>query len=857
VNHPAEVSSRRPPAAPLAAGVVAVLLLLTAVLPGTAAASDTAASSDTAAASDTAVTAGLVLRLDEVTPRVVTEDGPNTMTVLGTLRNTGDRPVDGPEIRLQRGEALRTDGEVRDALAGAGRTDAVAPDFTPLTDVLAPGAELPIRLTVPLREAPGPAFARPGVYELLVNVNGTPRDGLRARLAATRLLLPVLSLPAGADPRTAPAVPGPPGDAVDVTVLYPLTHPPRRLPTVPGEPALLADDDLARALAPDGRLGGLLAAYAERAQPGSAVRAATCLAVDPDLVATAAAMREGYQVRTANGAAAPGSGAQVAATWLAGLAAAAGGGCVVALPFADADLVALSRNSLGDLGRLAVSGGPALVADVLDTPVLPATWPADGVLDEPALDEVAAAGARAVVLRADAVDGPASPSGVVELAGAEPVRAEPVRAVLADPLLIRAATPGTAGGVAARASPAGVGVVTAAGGALATQDALATLAFRARPTPRAAAGSPAGPTAPGPVVLAPPHRWTTDAAAARALLDGLGLLIDAGELRPRALTDVVTGGPVLAGARRLDDPLQVGARDVAARDVPQPVVETVRELRADVLDLRSAAVAETGVGASVDAVFGPLLQATLRPVSAAWHGRPDLATAAAAGAASRVAQLRESVRVLRPPTPYSLGTRDAPLLLTVVNGLPVTVEVRLGISSTTGLRVAPIPAQRIPPLGRRQVQVDAQVVRSGQFVVEATVRSPAGRSLGPPSRLQVRSTAYGTITVWLTGVAGVLLVVLAARRVVRRLRSEPSRYDRVGPATTGPPRDPAARPPDAVPAERPPRPDTGPPTAGPPSSGRPAPRPPSPGPPRPGPPRPRPPEPPAPEPPTRPVPARR
>jgi hypothetical protein len=210
-------------------------------------------------------------------------------------------------------------------------------------------------------------------------------------------------------------------------------------------------------------------------------------------------------------------------------------------------------------------------------------------------------------------------------------------------------------------------------------------------------------------------------------------------------------------------------------------VETVREVRADVLDLRSAAVPETGVGAPVDATFAPLLQAALRPASAAWHGRPDRAADAAADAADRIGQLRKSVRVLAPPTPYSLGTQDAPLLLTVANGLPVTMEVRLSISSTTGLRVAPIPAQRIPPLGRRQVQVDAQVIRSGQFVVEAMVRSPAGRALGPPSRLQVRSTAYGTITVWLTGCAGVLLVVLAARRVVRRIRGEPSRRDRVAP----------------------------------------------------------------------------
>ena len=254
------------------------------------------------------------------------------------------------------------------------------------------------------------------------------------------------------------------------------------------------------------------------------------------------------------------------------------------------------------------------------------------------------------------------------------------------------------------------------------------------------------------------------------------------ETPARGLGDVVAAGPTTSGpARRPADPLQAGRRDT-----PPTVLESVREMRADVLDLRSAAVPETGVGATVDATFEPLLQAVLRPASATWHGRPDLAASAATAAETRIGELRDSVRVLTPPSPYSLGTSDAPLLLGIANGLPVTMEVRLSISSTTGLRVAPIPPQRIPPLGRRQVQVSAEVVRSGQFSVEATVHSPAGRALGPPSRLQVRSTAYGTITVWLTGSAAVLLVVLAAHRVVRRVRGESSPRDRTGPSV-GPP----------------------------------------------------------------------
>ena len=150
-------------------------------------------------------------------------------------------------------------------------------------------------------------------------------------------------------------------------------------------------------------------------------------------------------------------------------------------------------------------------------------------------------------------------------------------------------------------------------------------------------------------------------------------------------------------------------------------------MRADVLDLRSAAVPDTGVGATVDATFDPLLQAAVRPTSATWHGRRT-SPARRRRRRRRIGELRDSIRVLAPPSPYSLGTSDAPLLLTVANGLPVTMEVRVSISSTTGLRTAPIPPQRIPPLGRRQVQVSAEVVRSGQFSVEATVHSPAGRA---------------------------------------------------------------------------------------------------------------------------------
>ena len=205
----------------------------------------------------------------------------------------------------------------------------------------------------------------------------------------------------------------------------------------------------------------------------------------------------------------------------------------------------------------------------------------------------------------------------------------------------------------------------------------------------------------------------------------------------------------------------------------------------------------------------------MRGASAANRGSPPAAQDAAAAVLARVDAIRNSIRVLEPPNPYALGSSDAPLPVTVANALPVTVRVQVQLKSTSGLRVAPIDVQQIPPLGRRQVSVNAQVTRAGQFTVDAVVSTPDGGVLGPPSHLKVRSTAYGTITAWLTAIAGGLLVLLAARRIWRRVREAEQPAARVAPGappTVEQPADPTVRlpipshgsgPPDRAPPQRP------------------------------------------------------
>jgi len=743
----------------------------------------------------------LDLRITDMTPRVVTANSPPALTVAGELTNTGDEPVTEVAIRTQRGDRLRTEGDLRTALGGTAATDTVTPAFTPLADILAPGQRLPIRLTVPLRgpEASTLALQRTGIYQILISTNGAPIDGQRVRLASIQVLLPVLGLPAGPGEPTLPGELGPPVPARSkaaeksptmslisgrppssnpVTVLYPLADRPHRLPTGPGEPVLLSDDELAGELSYGGRLDGLLGALETAAPRGSALRDAICLAVDPDLLRTVRDISGGYRVRDSRGQERDGQGAKAAAVWLARLRVAAAGHCVLALPYADADLVALSRAGLNDLVGYAVRDGARIAGEILGTPVrADTTWPADGLLDEHSLIDLLGVGERNVVLSMDGVEQSGRTNrdaigGTVRIAAPRTDRtAAPPIGILADPLLTLAAS-GTSsvsvsGGldqVTRSTGGRGLGSLTTntstnpagTGSALSGQDLIGAVVFRALDP--ASAGSP--------LVVAPPHRWNTSASDARELLSTISALISTGQF----LSAPMAGGPGSG-----TDTTRISARLVyslraGGREVPASATAALRAARDGAAELRSAAAAEPGVGATPAQVFDPITEGLLRAASTVWRGHPDQSAAAVKTITDRVRLLRSLVRVLEPPSPYALGDREAPLPVTLANGLPVAMNVRVALSNTPGMRTAPIPTQHIPPLGRLQLRVNSQLTKSGQFSVEARLTTLTGGPLGPPSRLQLRSTAYGTITLWLTGTAGVLLVTLAVRRIVRRVR---------------------------------------------------------------------------------------
>ncbi|MDQ4103841.1 MAG: DUF6049 family protein [Actinomycetota bacterium] len=698
------------------------------------------------------------LELSELSPRVVTVASAPVLRVTGRVVNVGDRPITKLGVRLQRDAPVNSDEAITRAVSGAAEMPHVT-RFQALPDdlTLAPGQSSPFEMDVPLRggtEMESLQINEPGVYPLLVNLNGKPDFGGTARLASVPLLLPVLEIP--------PAIPrGPPGPVlprpatpVPLTVVWPLATDPARLTTGPGEPLSIRSeqagtDPVAAEIAPGGRLDGLLGALEQALPPGAPLAAAVCVAVDPLLLETTDGMSRGYRVAHPGGIS-DGTGARDAQRWLDRLRTAVQGRCVLPLPYADADLVALSRAGLTDLAALATGTGTGLVADLLGVqPLTGVSWPAGEMLDERTLGDLITLQThallldpRGVVVQPGLTPAPQQrPGDVVTLVGGSSSTANPATPVpgkrgarpvglLVDPLLTNALA----------------GTATS----LATQNGLGALVYRAATDQ--------------PVLLVPPRRWQVRGTDATAVLNTARQLLDAGFAVPRELAALADTRPSGAEVAVTYPP------QASAEEIPAQVTADVQRDRDVLRDLQVATVVDPAANLRPVALLDPLRLGLLRGVSAAWRGRPNRAALATEELSSRLDELRQSVRILQPPGPYSLAASNSPLLITVSNALPVGVQVALSLSETAGLRAGAVGLQLVPALSTRQLVIPAEVSRAGQFSVDARLSTPGGTPLGEPSTLQLRSTAFGTVTVALTVGAAAALILLVVRRIVRRAR---------------------------------------------------------------------------------------
>ena len=715
----------------------------------------------------------VTVRIDSVTPDVVTTSSEPTVTVTGTVTNVGERPVRDVMARLEHGGAITSSADLRTTLYIGGQFNPIG-QFISVTSELERGQAAGFKFSVPLRgtEEPSLDIAEPGVYPLLVNVDGTPADGEAERLDQARFLLPVTGVPP--DPATssgntlADAVAPDTTKPVTMTMLWPLADKPRLAPGVPGgtTPVRLMNDDLAVSLAAGGRLDTLLGAAEFATSPGAIDPAtgldrALCLAVDPDLLVTVNAMTVGYVVADApNGlgtAAHPGTGQAAAGAWLDRLRGLARRMCVVATPYAQADLGALHRIGDPALSSAATTAAADIVDKILGiTSTRGATILGDAQLTAAAANLLEGQQPTVAIAPAGSEDdsdiAARRLSGQVVLAPFDPAIGAALAGVGTDPVVPAylddsVAIPVNTDSPVAR-----------------RQDAIAAMVWRAlQPDEQ-----------PRTQILLPPLKWSPQPDDARAMLTALANTMRAGLATPRPLTAVISESTALKA------PAEPGAdlpTDVPGR-FDDDVIDTIRAAAVRQWGLTSALTTDNRTGLTGLQYTAPLREDMLRALSQTEPpaNRNDVARQRLAVVSATIEDLFRAVSIVNPGDSYTLATERSALPLALRNDLSVPIRVRLQVDVPPGMTVTDIGEQEVPP-GYLPLRVPVELHVTQRVAVDVTLRTPDGLQLGEPVRLSVHSNAYGKLLFAITLAGGAVLALLVGRRLYHRFRGQPDRAD--------------------------------------------------------------------------------
>ncbi len=767
------------------------------------------------------------VRIDvsDVTSRI-TAESPNEVVVRGSVVNFGDRDVSDLDLRIQRAPAVSTSAQLRSDLVADNNVYDTLGRFEPVAKVLRPGQRTSFTVSIPVRATPttrGPTLGidRPGVYPLLLNLNGKPAYGGTARLDDSRTLLPVLALPEGGTD-----TPGTVDSAVTtsparITLLWPLADNPKLAGGVPGggdTPVRLVDDALAHSLGDGGRLAGLLAAY-EDATKGTdprhaALRSASCLAIDPDLLVTVQAMTGAYRVSRdpslPDGPSTAGTGSEAAGAWLAALRRVAARSCVVALPFGQVDIEALARSGQPSLQRAALDTPADVIDSILGVQsVRGVTIPASGVLLGDGARQLRASEVSATVVAATAVGAPSTGSATSSSgrdrdgAGIVPV-GQGIGAAVFDPSVSAALgalgnTGGTGDGAERGVTPGPTGTVPSSvtftlseeSAAMRRQAAVGALTAAALdPTQRYAPPDGwAASTTDDPVtrvtgrtsLIVPPQVWAAGPDDARAVLDAITTQFGAGLAQPRTFVDVVTSAQSTG---------RDAARNAAPWTLRQPEGTTAARVPGRIVTAAAAHVRQVDqLGAALlplpktpltpRVYTSPLREDAVRALR--WSpSRPavdgDASIRMTAARASMTAQL-SSVRFVSPGGAYTLASDKSPLLIVARNDLPLPIRTVIDWSAPEGVTIDASEVQELPARGTRQIELPTTVDYSRRISVQLTLRSSSDMPLGAPISVSVHSNAYGKSLFWITCGVGALLVLLAGRRLWHRFRGRPDRAD--------------------------------------------------------------------------------
>jgi hypothetical protein len=217
--------------------------------------------------------------------------------------------------------------------------------------------------------------------------------------------------------------------------------------------------------------------------------------------------------------------------------------------------------------------------------------------------------------------------------------------------------------------------------------------------------------------------------------------------------------------------------DLARGPLAYPAEERTQQLHHGYLDSVEALQREIDAFAAILPPGDPQARAfdsgVMRLLSSAW--RSD-----AAGARDRRKALTHTVEVTmgrvhiasRKDSLVTLTSHSGTVPVTVANDLDTPVNVVVGIDDTPQLDVkGGRVARTIPP--HRQVPIDVRATAkiSGVFPLTVTLYTPSNIQYGDSVRLRVRSTAYGSTAILITGGATAMLLLTVAVRLARRART--------------------------------------------------------------------------------------
>jgi len=740
----------------------------------------------------------LHISLTWITPDRIDGQSKNSVTVSGTLTNVGKLPISDIDVRLQRGDYAPYGNALRHTLTEDQINYPTTLPFHHLATTLNPGDSTSFTLTARIHGGDGDTLNinAPGVYPLLVNVNGRVSNSDSARLHDARVLLPVLSLPDSdrQDPATVASRP--------TTILWPLALTPQEASYYSfSSIAVLRNENLGISLGEHGRLRARLMRR-ESLLKDHALNHSVCFAIDPDLLRTVDRMTRPYRVlNTPNNwhdGMHRGKHTKDAQSWIEDLRSLTANNCVIALPWSGASL-ATTTHLLPDKPHQLMEDSRRVTAYFLHKHLTShVIWPNTGTLtpyDIPALDH------SELLLSSTALT-THTDKGFGQLLRYDHARytVTPYDSTLSTALAATGQNP-----VNTPYSPSDSRYVLTADSATARmQDATATLLWktsaalrREKPAHNTYAGTP--------LLIAPPQQWSVTGDDLATFTSTLRYLAQHNLITAQSLTDALAQAHTkpIHGTFTTSSPLTESSMSAITQAISH--IHHYRNLFTDKNDnnfykrtryniYRAATTRTLGLA--------PTLVGNIPPshnhqsdTKTRRHGDSDSANtsgitlrtpddlaypkAYARSITLAAHAIRSSVTLIKPGSIYTLASTDSGLVLVARNELPadVTVTVHTRERLTDGDKPANTTKDLTKPLrvtipAQSSLNINIPVhLHSGKSVpVRVQLLSADQQELGTTVDMTVRVSHLTPLLGFLLTAAVVILAVLIVKRVLPLIR---------------------------------------------------------------------------------------